>query len=89
MPKVILKRSVKTAVSLPAETFRQAETLRRRLGRSRSRLYAEALQAYLRGAEVSEREERYAEGYRRIPEDAKEEAALTKLASKALQGEDW
>ncbi len=39
---------VKTAVSLPEDVFERAEALARSLGTSRSRLYALALEEYLR-----------------------------------------
>lgn len=38
---------MKTAVSLPDELFRDAERLAKRLGRSRSRLYRDALAEYV------------------------------------------
>jgi metal-responsive CopG/Arc/MetJ family transcriptional regulator len=38
---------MKTAVSLPDRVHRDADRLARRLGKSRSRLYSEALQLYL------------------------------------------
>lgn len=38
---------MKTAVSLPDELFRDAERLARRLGKSRSRLYRDALAEYV------------------------------------------
>jgi len=38
---------MKTAVSIPDEIFERAERLARRTKRSRSRLFAEALQEYL------------------------------------------
>jgi len=38
---------MKTAVSLPDELFRRAEDLARRLGKSRSQVYREALAEYV------------------------------------------
>lgn len=38
---------MKTAVSLPDELFEEAERLARRLGKSRSRLYRDALAEYV------------------------------------------
>lgn len=38
---------MKTAVSLPDDVFRAAERQAKRMGKSRSRLYAEALAEYL------------------------------------------
>jgi metal-responsive CopG/Arc/MetJ family transcriptional regulator len=39
---------MKTTVSIPDPIFREAEKLARRLKKSRSQLYAEAMSAYLR-----------------------------------------
>ena len=38
---------MKTAISIPDEIFTEAERLRRKLGKSRSALYAEAVRQYL------------------------------------------
>jgi predicted transcriptional regulator len=38
---------MKTAVSIPDELFRKADTLARRLGKSRSQVYQQALSEYL------------------------------------------
>jgi metal-responsive CopG/Arc/MetJ family transcriptional regulator len=38
---------MKTVVSIPDEVFQRAERLARRAGKSRSRLYGDALRAYL------------------------------------------
>lgn len=38
---------MKTAVSIPDELFRRADALARRLGRSRSRVYRDALAEYV------------------------------------------
>jgi metal-responsive CopG/Arc/MetJ family transcriptional regulator len=49
---------MKTAISLPDELFKAAETLAGRMGVSRSRLYANALEEYLnrhQARRVSER----------------------------------
>jgi predicted transcriptional regulator len=38
---------MKTAISVPTDTYEHAERLRRRLGKSRSELYADAMREYL------------------------------------------
>lgn len=84
--------SIKTAVSLPAETFRKAEALRRKKSKSRSSFYADALKAYLEAQEVREMEARYEAGYRARPETEAEKAqaeALFNTAAGALEPEDW
>ena len=44
-------RQMKTAISLPDALYHRAERAAQRLGRTRSALYAEALEAYLDAAE--------------------------------------
>lgn len=89
---VIPNKAVKTAVSLPAETFQRAEALRRKEGKTRSALYAEALEAHLKALEVRELEARYEAGYRKHPETEAELAeidAFAKLSAQSLEPEDW
>ena len=45
---------VKTAISLPDALYYRAERVAQRLGRTRSALYAEALEAFLDAAEQSD-----------------------------------
>lgn len=45
---------MKTAISLPDELYHRAERFAQRLGRTRSALYAEALEAYLDAAESAD-----------------------------------
>lgn len=89
MSKIILTVAVKTAVSLPAETYRRAEALRRKARKSRSALYAEALEAYLKALETREKEARYEAGYRAMPETRHETAGATKASLASLELEDW
>jgi len=60
--------TAKIAVSLPAATLRSIETARRKLGRSRSSIVAEALEAWLAAHAVDDRDRAYLEGYARVPE---------------------
>lgn len=84
-----MPKTIKTAVSLPAETFRRAEALRRKSGRSRSELYAAALEALLKAVEVRELEERYAAGYRAKPETRAEIDWALRAGLTALEPGDW
>jgi metal-responsive CopG/Arc/MetJ family transcriptional regulator len=65
----------KVAVSLPEATLRRLELVRRRTGRSRSALVAEALERWLEDLEPSDEDRRYVEGYLAHPESAAEVAA--------------
>lgn len=51
-PVILL--AVKTAISIPDELFAAGDRLARRLGMSRSELYARALSRYLAGADDAE-----------------------------------
>ncbi len=84
-----MTRSIKTAISLPAETFRRAEKIRRKNGRSRSELYAAALELYLRTLEVRDLEAVYEAGYRKRPETPEDIQAALQASTEALQAEDW
>lgn len=85
-------RVVKTAVSLPADTFALGEAIRKKNGKSRSGLYAEALRAYARTLAVREAEARYVAGYLAMPEAPEETAfseAALKLWAKTQPKERW
>lgn len=84
-----IPRTVKTSVSLPEPTYRKAEAARRRGRKSRSALYAEALEAHLKALEVRDAEERYAAGYRNKPEDLGLVAAATRAGAALMAEEDW
>jgi hypothetical protein len=78
---------MKTAISIPDDLFQAAEAAAARLGLSRSRLYAEAVAAYLEahGSDgVTERlDEVYAES------DSALDPALAAMQYASLGEEDW
>ncbi len=78
---------VKTAVSIPDKIFRSADSLARRLGMSRSKLYATALADFLsrwQGQQVKERLDAiYGE------EESTMDPNLIKLQIKSLPPEEW
>lgn len=83
---------VKTAVSLPADTYRRAERLRKKMGKSRSELVADALTALIRRADAREREERDAAAYAAAPDAPAEVARAAREAAAAwakLDDDDW
>ena len=84
-----MNNAIKTAVSLPSGLFRQAETLRRRAGLSRSALYAQALKAYFDFQLVREKELRYGAGYEAMPEDLDVISSATAAGAAILKKEDW
>jgi metal-responsive CopG/Arc/MetJ family transcriptional regulator len=85
-----MNRTAKVAVSLPADILRSVERVRRKLGKSRSAVVAEALDDWLRARELSEADRRYVRGYARIPEAPEEIAATDAIAADAMAGwEPW
>lgn len=78
---------MKTAVSVPDDVFRSAERLAKRLKKSRSQLYSEALAEYVARrapAEVTEAYDRLAEGI-----DTRVEPQLAASARRVLQRSEW
>ena len=85
-----MARSIKTAVSFPEALYRRAEAYRRKTGRSRSGLYAAALEAYFGILELRENERRYEAGYKVRPEvPAELEAGLKAGLPSWGPPEDW
>jgi metal-responsive CopG/Arc/MetJ family transcriptional regulator len=78
---------MKTAVSLPDPLFEAADQLARRLGISRSELYAAALGEYLR----SYRDEGVTEALNRVyeEEDSSLDPVLEALQAASLSRDEW
>ena len=81
--------AIKVTVSIPAELLTAAEASLRAQGRSRSAIVQEALRAWLGEYEQSVLVREYAEGYRRMPEDATEVKASAAAAARLLADEEW
>lgn len=78
---------MKTAVSLPDDVFRDAEQLARRLKKSRSRLYADALAEYVARHEpeaVTRALDRVA-----TEVDTRSEPLVAVAARRVLEGTEW
>jgi hypothetical protein len=78
---------MKTAISLPDEVFRDAERLAKRLKRSRSRLYAEALAEYVARHDpeaVTQALDRLAREL-----DTRPDRLTTAAARRVLEGSEW
>ena len=82
---------MKTAVSIPDELFESAEGLARRLGMSRSELYAKALRDYLRehrGEGITERlDEVY--GAEESGEASDLDPVVARLQGLSLPEDEW
>ena len=84
-----MTHSVRTAISLPKEDFRHLESLRKKLDKSRSEIFQEALRGLFHKFEVWELERRYVEGYRHKPEDPSEMEAFFKAGLSSFPKERW
>jgi metal-responsive CopG/Arc/MetJ family transcriptional regulator len=80
---------MKTAISLPDPLFEAADRLARRLGKSRSQLYAEALRAYLDKHSDEDITARLNEIYGAEPELSKLDPVLEALQWRSLPKEEW
>ena len=81
---------MKTAVSIPDELFESAEGLARRLGMSRSELYAKALRDYLREHRGEGITERLDEVYGAEEGEASGlDPAVARLQERSLTQDEW
>jgi mRNA interferase MazF len=78
---------MKTAISLPDQLFRLAETAARKLRMSRSELYATALAEFLERRQTSKITARLNALYSK--EHAKLDAALASAQTKSLENDRW
>ncbi|PSB21679.1 ribbon-helix-helix protein, CopG family [Phormidesmis priestleyi ULC007] len=78
---------MKTAISLPDSVFEEAEALAEQLGLSRSELYKQALQAYLRKHNRNQILNKLNEVYAEESSDL--EPMLARMQIMSLPREDW
>ena len=84
-------KTIKTAVSLPAETYNKAEKLRKKLGKSRSQMISDALAAVIKTEEVREKEARDNAAYAKNPYTQSEIDEAMRNTEEALKqyDDDW
>lgn len=84
-------KTIKTAVSLPAETYHKAEKMRKKLGKSRSEMVADALAKMIKETENRERDEREIAGWKKHPETPEEVAQAVARTEEAWKqfDDDW
>ncbi len=78
---------MKTAISIPDNVFQSAEKLARRLGKSRSQLYTQALSNYLEQSSEKSVQELLDKVY--IAEDSQLLPSIKRLQTKAVIREQW
>lgn len=78
---------MKVAVSIPEDIFDSAETLGKRLGVSRSRLYASALAEFLAKHQTRKTTERLNRVY--ADQESRLDKPLRRLQARSLPEESW
>ena len=78
---------MKTAISVPDAVFREGEQLAKKLGKSRSELYATALAAFLEAHRRDDVTARLNEVYAR--ESASVDPVLAQMQAVSIEHEDW
>jgi len=78
---------MKTAVSVPDAVFREAEQLAKRLGKSRSDLYATALAAFLEAHRRDDITARLNQVY--VRESPPVDPVLAEMQAASIEHEDW
>ncbi|MBA3562973.1 MAG: ribbon-helix-helix protein, CopG family [Gammaproteobacteria bacterium] len=80
---------MKTAISVPDDVFAAADRLARRLGVSRSELYATAVAKYVAQNRAAGVRERLDAIYEADPEVSALDPVLATLQTASLQKDDW
>jgi len=80
---------VKTAISIPDALFREAESLAKKRGVSRSELYATAIAEYVRDERFLGVRERLDAVYGANPKESELDAELAAMQSQSLPTEKW
>ncbi|MGH6917643.1 MAG: CopG family ribbon-helix-helix protein [Geminicoccaceae bacterium] len=80
---------MKTAISIPDPVFEAAERLAKRLGKSRSELYATAIRDYLEEHRHEGVTERLNEIYGAVPEESDVDELLMDLQVRSVGKKDW
>ena len=82
-------KTVKVAISLPLEEYRQVEKARKKLQISRSAVISEALKCWIARGYEQEKIRAYVEGYQRTPETDSEQKPFESLTTEVLAAEEW
>lgn len=84
-----MSKSIKFAVSIPDDEFRDLEALRKKQGLTRSAVVSKALRLWKETRKMEKLVRSYVEGYKKIPEVLTEIKALEKVSCESLSTEDW
>ena len=81
--------TTKIAISLPVETAREVERLRKESGESRSAFILKAVERIFEERDRALRAKAYAEGYRRLPETAEDHLLSESAVAEILAKDPW
>jgi len=84
-----MSKSVKFAVSIPTNEFKELETIRRRKGLTRSKFIREVIHHWREEQEKEKLVRRYEEGYKRVPENLMNIEAWEKASLNVFSQEKW
>jgi len=84
-----MRKSVKFAVSIPWEEFKELETIRKKAGLSRSGFLLATFRAWKEAREKERLVREYENGYRQKPEDASIAEAMATTSAESMSEEDW
>ncbi len=82
-------KSVKIAISIPQEDFRELEIHRDKEGISRSRFVLKTFRFWREEKEKERLVNIYLEGYKRLPENSKESEVWEKASSDVFSQGEW
>ena len=85
----VILRNMKTAISIPDPVFKAAEQLAKRLGKSRSSLYTEAVSSYIGEHQSEGITQVLDEIYGNDGEESKLNSKLTELQMQSIPEESW
>ncbi len=84
-----MSKSIKFAVSIPREEFKELENLRKKQGLNRSEFIRETLAVWKEEQETRKLIKAYEDGYKRIPEDLANTEAWEKASLTSFSDEEW
>lgn len=84
-----MNRSVKFAISIPSNEFKELEAIRKKKGMSRSKIILEAIKLWKEEKERERLVKIYKEGYKRFPENLMNIEAWEKASLSTFSHEEW
>ena len=84
-----MQKSVKFAVSIPKNEFKELEALRKKRGETRSGFIRESLKLWKEEKEKERLVRVYEEGYKRVPENPVSAEAWERASLSTFSKEEW